>query len=224
MSMDAKKKKPEPKIKVCKVVLLGEAAVGKSSVVLRYIKDIFTGNNEATIGASFLSKTVHLDGDVSRRLEIWDTAGQERFKCIVPMYTRNSQGAVVVYDITKKPTFDRAKQCIKDLRSQAPADCYVVLVGNKLDLEEDRAIQKIEAENYAYETNLPYFECSAKTAENVAEIFANIGKIWELISISVLPHKLHFSAEHAPGSEKEKSQAVDLGNKSEAPKQICCRK
>ncbi|KAJ2040005.1 Vacuolar protein sorting-associated protein 21 [Coemansia sp. S3946] len=125
-----------------KVVLLGtflflrEAAVGKSSLVLRFVNDEFQDNKEPTIGAAFLTQKVRLDDSVLK-LDIWDTAGQERFHSLAPMYYRNAQAAVVVYDITRASSLDRAKSWIKELQRQANPNIVIALVGNKLDLAND---------------------------------------------------------------------------------------
>ncbi|KAJ1814888.1 Vacuolar protein sorting-associated protein 21 [Coemansia sp. RSA 2675] len=118
-----------------KVVLLGEAAVGKSSLVLRFVNDEFQENKEPTIGAAFLTQKVRLDDSVLK-LDIWDTAGQERFHSLAPMYYRNAQAAVVVYDITRASSLDRAKSWIKELQRQASPNIVIALVGNKLDLAD----------------------------------------------------------------------------------------
>ncbi|KAJ2831276.1 Vacuolar protein sorting-associated protein 21, partial [Coemansia sp. 'formosensis'] len=113
-----------------------EAAVGKSSLVLRFVNDEFQDNKEPTIGAAFLTQKVRLDDSVLK-LDIWDTAGQERFHSLAPMYYRNAQAAVVVYDITRASSLDRAKSWIKELQRQASPNIVIALVGNKLDLAGD---------------------------------------------------------------------------------------
>jgi len=116
-----------------KLVLLGEAAVGKSSVVLRFVSDEFQANKEPTIGAAFLTQKCRLEDRVLR-YEIWDTAGQERFHSLAPMYYRNAQAAVVVYDITKASSLEKAKSWVKELQRQANPNIVIALAGNKLDL------------------------------------------------------------------------------------------
>ncbi|VDC01815.1 unnamed protein product [Peniophora sp. CBMAI 1063] len=116
-----------------KLVLLGEAAVGKSSVVLRFVSNEFQANKEPTIGAAFLTQKCRLEDRVLR-YEIWDTAGQERFHSLAPMYYRNAQAAVVVYDITKAASLEKAKTWVKELQRQANPNIVIALAGNKLDL------------------------------------------------------------------------------------------
>jgi len=162
-----------------KLVLLGESAVGKSSLVLRFVKDQFDDYRESTIGAAFLTQTIPLDETTTVKFEIWDTAGQERYKSLAPMYYRNANCAVVVYDITQAASLDKAKAWVKELQRQANENIVIALAGNKLDLANSggkRAIETAEAEAYAREAGLLFFETSAKTAENVKELFTAIAK------------------------------------------------
>ena len=193
-----------------KLVLLGESAVGKSSIVMRFVNDEFQANKEPTIGAAFLTQKCRLEDRVLR-YEIWDTAGQERFHSLAPMYYRNAQAAVVVYDVTKEATLEKAKTWVKELQRQASPNIVIALAGNKVDLvspvapstpvtpaagdDEDEAddatatpgegtgegeslrkVPKDEAQAYATEAGLLFFETSAKTGEGIAEIFTEIAK------------------------------------------------
>merc|ERR1711982_120126 len=112
-----------------KLVLLGESAVGKSSLVLRFVKGQFLDFQESTIGAAFLTQTVCLN-DTTVKFEIWDTAGQERYHSLAPMYYRGAQAAIVVYDITSMDSFERAKSWIKELQKQARPDIVISLAAN----------------------------------------------------------------------------------------------
>lgn len=161
-----------------KLVLLGEAAVGKSSIVLRFVSNDFSENKEPTIGAAFLTQRVNI-GDQTVKFEIWDTAGQERFASLAPMYYRNAQAALVVYDVTKPQSFIKARHWVKELHEQASKGIIIALVGNKLDMVEtggERKVAKEEAEKLAEEEGLLFFETSAKTGENVNEVFLGIGE------------------------------------------------
>jgi len=196
-----------------KLVLLGEAAVGMSSVVLRFVSNEFQANKEPTIGAAFLTQKCRLEDRVLR-YEIWDTAGQERFHSLAPMYYRNAQAAVVVYDVTKASSLEKAKTWVKELQRQANPNIVIALAGNKIDLvqpsssspsspsspdtedeaddatatpgENDgaadreesnlRQVPRDEAEAYAQEAGLLFFETSAKTGEGIVEIFTEIAK------------------------------------------------
>ncbi|BFZ63119.1 GTP-binding protein of the rab/ypt [Saitoella coloradoensis] len=159
-----------------KLVLLGESAVGKSSLVLRFVKDQFEEFRESTIGAAFLTQTISLDDQTTIKFEIWDTAGQERYKSLAPMYYRNAQAAVVVYDITQPASLDKAKSWVKELQRQASDSIIIALAGNKADLNESRAVPTEEAAAYAKEAGLLFFETSAKSNENVSELFEAIAR------------------------------------------------
>ncbi|KAK9479962.1 ras family-domain-containing protein [Lipomyces japonicus] len=159
-----------------KLVLLGESAVGKSSLVLRFVKDQFDDYRESTIGAAFLTQTIALDDSTTIKFEIWDTAGQERYKSLAPMYYRNANCAVVVYDITQAASLDKAKSWVKELQRQANENIIIALAGNKTDLDAKRQVETSVAEAYAQESGLLFFETSAKTGENVTELFTAIAK------------------------------------------------
>jgi small GTP-binding protein len=156
-----------------KLVILGDTAVGKSCVVLRYVRDEFCEFQESTIGAAFLSHTAKLDSE-SVKLEIWDTAGQERYRSLAPMYYRGSAAAVIVYDITNRESFSGAKSWVKELERRAGTDIVIALAGNKSDMQSKRNIEFEEVSAYAQENNLLHFEISAKTGANIKELFTEI--------------------------------------------------
>ncbi|KIY73437.1 GTP-binding protein RAB5 [Cylindrobasidium torrendii FP15055 ss-10] len=159
-----------------KLVLLGESAVGKSSLVLRFVKDQFDDYRESTIGAAFLTQTVTLEHNTSVKFEIWDTAGQERYKSLAPMYYRNANCAVVVYDITQPASLEKARTWIRELQRQADPSIVIALCGNKGDLEARRQVSQEEAKKYADEEGLMWGETSAKSGDGVSDIFMAIAK------------------------------------------------
>ncbi|KAJ5074789.1 ras-related protein rab-5a [Anaeramoeba ignava] len=156
-----------------KLVLLGETAVGKSSLVLRYCKDQFFDFQEPTIGAAFLTQIIKFrDSEV--KLQIWDTAGQERYHSLAPMYYKGASAAVVVFDITQFKSFERSKVWISELKNNGPSNIVIALVGNKQDLEHKRVVSVQTAESFAEENNLLFLETSAKTGFQVEDLFLNI--------------------------------------------------
>lgn len=158
-----------------KLVLLGDAAVGKSSLVLRFVKGQFLEFQESTIGAAFLTQTVSLN-DTTVKFEIWDTAGQERYRSLAPMYYRGAQAAIVVYDLTSYDSFEKAKLWIKELQRQGNPNILIALAANKLDLQANRKVSQKEGQDYAEENGVIFMEVSAKTATNVNELFVAIAR------------------------------------------------
>ncbi|GBF94410.1 small GTPase [Raphidocelis subcapitata] len=156
-----------------KLVLLGEQAAGKSSLVLRYVKGQFFDYQASTVGAAFLTKTIP---ELNIKFEIWDTAGQERYHSLAPMYYRGAAAAIIVYDITSTDSFNRAKAWVRELQRQGSPNMIMALAGNKADLESARAVATEEAQAYANEAGLFFLETSAKTAANVNELFAEIAR------------------------------------------------
>ncbi|KAL9247961.1 hypothetical protein vseg_021330 [Gypsophila vaccaria] len=158
-----------------KLVLLGDMGAGKSSLVLRFVKGQFLEFQESTIGAAFFSQTLAVN-DATVKFEIWDTAGQERYHSLAPMYYRGAAAAIIVFDITNLDSFGRAKKWVQELQKQGNSNLVMVLAGNKADLEEQRSVPAEEPQTYAEENGLFYMETSAKTAQNVNEIFYEIAK------------------------------------------------
>ncbi len=158
-----------------KLVFLGEQAVGKTSIITRFMYDTFDNNYQATIGIDFLSKTMYLD-DRTVRLQLWDTAGQERFRSLIPSYIRDSSVAVVVYDVTNKNSFTNCDKWIEDVRSERGGDVIIMLVGNKTDLADKRQVSAEEGEAKAKKLNVLFFETSAKSNTNIKQMFRKLAE------------------------------------------------
>ncbi|XP_062501628.1 ras-related protein Rab-22A-like [Corticium candelabrum] len=168
-------------IKLC---LLGDAGVGKSCLVLRFVSDTFTDYLENTIGASFMSKTLIVD-DRTFKYQIWDTAGQEKYRGLAPMYYRGAAAAIVVYDVTNAASFKTLQNWIKELKQLGPRDVVIAIAGNKCDLADQRQVLKEDAAEYAESVGALFAETSAKMAVNVQQLFIDITK--SLPSDAVVP-------------------------------------
>uniref|UniRef100_A0A7S0HXX4 Ras-related protein Rab-21 n=1 Tax=Phaeocystis antarctica TaxID=33657 RepID=A0A7S0HXX4_9EUKA len=158
-----------------KVVLLGEGRVGKTSLVLRFCKDTYSDSQAPTIQASFLDKTVSV-GDSRVSLAIWDTAGQERFHALGPIYYRDADSALLVFDITDPDSFIKVKSWVKELRKMVGEEIILCIAGNKSDLERHRVVPRQEAADYAVAVGAQYFETSAKSGRGINELFASMAK------------------------------------------------
>jgi len=166
---------PIKKTIVNKLVLLGDIYVGKTSIAHRFVKNEFSENQESTVGAVFLWHAIELN-DCLVKFDIWDTAGQERYRSLAPMYYKGAKAAIVVYDITVYETFRRAKEWINELHQNASPNIVIALVGNKVDLEENRKVNTTEAKEFADKNGLCHFETSAKRGINLSELFMTLAK------------------------------------------------
>jgi len=161
----------------CKLVLLGDTNVGKSSLVLRFVKNQFVHDQCTTVGAAFLQQAVPLDDSEDKiQFGIWDTAGSERYKALAPMYYRGAEAAIVVYDITSFESFEVAKKWVAELKQQGQPNVVVALAANKCDHADYRVVLEREGQAYAHEHDMAYFETSAKTNHNVRQMFVELAQ------------------------------------------------
>jgi len=158
-----------------KVVLLGDAAVGKSSIILRFVNDTFTESYGVTIGGAFMAKLLIHNG-ISTRFKIWDTAGEERFRSLASMYYKDAQVAILVYDITKKESLKNLSYWITELKNNGPPNIMLAVVGNKIDLIESEEVTLEEASNFAKETGSLFKMTSAKEGKGVHDLFERIAE------------------------------------------------
>ncbi|CAM8967028.1 unnamed protein product [Rhodiola kirilowii] len=162
---------PDAKNLRVKLVLLGDSGVGKSCIVLRFVRGQFDPTSKVTVGASFLSQTIALQDSTTVKFEIWDTAGQERYAALAPLYYRGAGVAVVVYDITSIDSFSKAQYWVKELQKHGSPDIVLALVGNKADLQENREVSVQDGLEYAEKNGMFFIETSAKTADNINQLF-----------------------------------------------------
>ena len=153
-----------------KYIIIGDAAVGKSNLLLRYAHGQFKPEYQLTIGVEFGAKNVVIRNK-TYRIQIWDTAGQENFRSITRAYYKNSVCALVVYDISSRDSFNNVSTWIEDCRNNSSEKIFMVLIGNKSDLADKRQVSTEEGRELAEKYEMKFYETSAKTGENVNDIF-----------------------------------------------------
>ena len=159
-----------------KVIVLGSSEVGKTCILNRYFNNEFQENALSTIGIDFQTKFFKFD-DQKVKVNYTDTAGQEKFRAISVNYLKGTNGVILVFDITNKESFDLLETWMNDLKENNKVDISKVLIGNKLDLAEDRQVQKEEAEKFAKSIGCKYYEGSAKSGENIKEALDEIARL-----------------------------------------------
>ena len=153
-----------------KLILIGDSSVGKSNILLQYLKGQFDPNSKATVGVEFGTKNIEINNK-KIKIQIWDTAGQERYRSITSAYYRGAKGAFIVYDITRKTTFDNIDRWVADLKANGDDNISIVLIGNKLDLEDKREVQKDEGVKKSEEFKTAFMETSALNGDNIDKAF-----------------------------------------------------
>ena len=157
-----------------KLLIIGESGVGKTCLLLRFTDDSFTANHLTTIGIDFKIKIINLENKLIK-LQIWDTAGQERFRTITKTYYKGAHGIILTYDVTDQNSFKNIRNWIKQIEANAQTSVKKVLVGNKCD-KPDRVVTEEEGKKLADDYNMSFFETSAKTNQNVTEVFTYLTK------------------------------------------------
>ena len=166
---------------IFKVLLLGNSNVGKSSLFLRFVDDIWNDTFVPTIGVDFKIKTFDID-EKRIKMQIWDTAGQERFKNIIASYYRGAHGILLIYDVTDKDSFKNLSNWLIEIEKNSSKNVIKVLIGNKTDLEDKRVISQNQGKDFADTYGLKFIETSVKKNINVKEAFETLGR--ELMAAS----------------------------------------
>ncbi|KAL0220881.1 hypothetical protein RCL1_000735 [Eukaryota sp. TZLM3-RCL] len=158
-----------------KLLLIGDSAVGKSCLLVRFADGEFSDTFTTTIGVDFKIQTLDIDNKTIK-LQIWDTAGQERFRTITASYYHGAQGIIVVFDVTKRQSFENVQMWLREIEDSATENVSILLVGNKTDLADQREVTDEQAKAFAAERNIEYIATSAKTAENVENAFLSLAR------------------------------------------------
>ncbi|KAH0788481.1 small GTP-binding protein [Histomonas meleagridis] len=159
----------------CRVVLIGDASVGKTCLLGQLIDNKFNPSEQSTIGANYQIYNEEIDG-IKAEVQIWDTAGQEKFRSLGPIYFRNALGAVAVFDITNKSTFDHLDEWIKSFTDASGTESTIFVVANKSDMVQEQKISFSQVQAYAEQRGYRAFETSAKTGQGVQELFSELAK------------------------------------------------
>ena len=158
---------------IFKILIIGDSGVGKSNLLLRYVKNEFASDMRSTVGVEFGTKMLKIENyDV--KAQIWDTAGQERYRAITSAYYKGAKGVLIVYDITRKNSFENVDKWLNDFKMKSDEDAAIVIVGNKSDLINEREVSIEEATLKAQVNHLAFFETSAKENENVHSAFISL--------------------------------------------------
>ncbi|EGD79692.1 small GTP binding protein RAB14 [Salpingoeca rosetta] len=160
---------------IFKYIIIGDMGVGKSCLLHQFIEKKFLTDCPHTIGVEFGTRIIEVCGQ-KIKLQIWDTAGQERFRAVTRSYYRGAAGVLLVYDVARRSTFNHLQTWLNDARALTNPSTVIFLIGNKVDLEEQRDVQTDEAKQFAEQNGLVFLETSAKTGENVEEAFLETAK------------------------------------------------
>ena len=198
---------------IIKILTLGDTLVGKSSIVLRFSDNRFDDNQLATIGIDYKTKYIKVK-DASVKVLLWDTAGQEKFRNIARQYYKGANGVLLIYDVCDRKTYERIGFWMDELKQNNEIEqLYIILVGNKIDLEEKRVVTREEAEKYAEDNNINYLEVSAKTGEGILDLFNEVTK--------GTMDKVFNDQDNNEDKEKIKTY-LDTNNNRKRKKKKCC--
>ena len=209
---------------IFKTLLIGDANVGKSNLLLRYVKNEFVPDMKSTVGVEFGSKILKIFG-INIKVQIWDTAGQERYRSVTSSYYKGSKGVLIVYDISNYNSFENVDRWINEFRMKSDENSAIVLGGNKNDNEELRKVTIEEGEEKAKKYNLGFFETSAKDGKNVDEAFKCLfEKVVE--NYKKNKEKTEKKGELLQNDENGENINLDFSNQdlNEKKKNRCCKK
>lgn len=193
--------------KELKIVLVGHTNVGKTCIVRQATTGVFSEDSAPTLGASYVSKLANVNG-TEVRLQIWDTAGQERYKGMTPMYYRGAQTALIVYSVTDSESFESVDGWLNSLRENAEPDITLFLLANKCDCDSDRTVTTEQGQEKARSMGAHFYEVSAKTGQNIEDVFTDIPK--------------YFLENQSPDTLDKGSGGVSLDRPTAQKKKGCC--
>ena len=157
-----------------KIILIGNVSVGKTSIFNKFTTGDFSKIYKSTIAAEFKSKLLKVNKNLWAKLVIWDTCGTENYRSLTRQYYRGADGAIVIFDLTDQSSFNDLKKWIKDIKNYGEKDIQIIIVGNKLDLFNQRKVTQSQANNFCNENKYKYIEASAKDGTNLLKIFEEL--------------------------------------------------
>ena len=197
-----------------KVVIVGDSGVGKTNLLKRFINDSFASDTKATVGVELISKTFSINNDIIK-VDIWDTAGQERYKSITSSYYKGANGAMIVYDVTNKISFDNVNKWYNELMKHAKM-INIIMIGNKTDLKDNIQVISDMSETKATALEIPILETSALDNSNVKEAFYQLlEEMYNTVNNNKNDNEL------SEDLKLQKGEHLDLGK--EEKKDICCK-
>ena len=200
-----------------KMIVIGDAGVGKSCLTAKAARGVFEESYSATVGFEFLTFNVKIDGKIIK-LQIWDTCGQEIYRSLISSFYRNASLAMMVYAIDSKESFTHIETWLKEVKLQSNPDIKIFLIGNKADLEDKREVKLDEAKQFKNENDIHYFsEASAKTGLNAQEVFIEAAK---LLYKEHLKYKAR--ANRLDNGKGEISVPTKIDNRKNNRKTGCC--
>jgi small GTP-binding protein len=158
---------------IFKLILIGDSAVGKTNILSKFLTDTFDKDSKATVGVEFGTKNFEIDNFIVKA-QIWDTAGQERYRSITSAYYKGAKGCLIVYDITRKSTFESVDRWIADVKGSSDNKLSIIILGNKCDDESERKVSKEEGEEKAKYHNVAFLETSALNGTNIEKAFQEL--------------------------------------------------
>ena len=197
-----------------KVIIIGDSSVGKTNIMSRYLKNQFLENSKATVGVEFGAKLFNINGH-KIKAQIWDTAGQEKYKAITGAYYKGSKGAFVVYDITRRDTFESIDRWINDLKTTGDPKLNIMIIGNKCDLDHRREVLKEQGEEKSKSFGCAFLETSALSGDNIEKGF-------EMMISEIFKKYEKENADDDDLITVEKGEDINLGKKDEKKKKGCC--
>lgn len=201
-----------------KLVLIGDSGVGKSNLLSRFTKNEFNLESKSTIGVEFATRSLNIDGKVLKA-QIWDTAGQERYRAITSAYYRGAVGALLVYDVTRRVTFENVARWLKELREHTDPSIIVMLIGNKSDLRHLVAVPTQDGKSFAERESLYFMETSALEATNVENAFSEVlTQIYRIVSRKTVEAGDDASASAVPS----KGETINVKDDTSALSKIKC--